>query len=126
MARYNREELYEKVWTMPVRDIAKEYGVSDVAIGKTCRKLLIPLTGKGYWAKKAANQPVRPRPPLQIVQISSVMSELASSGPAVPPAFDGSSQNESLPSVHRIVTFEPACEERLKSEAPTGKGCRYS
>jgi hypothetical protein len=54
MARYNREDLYEKVWRMPVRLAAREYGVSDVAIGKVCRKLYIPVPGRGYWAKRAA------------------------------------------------------------------------
>lgn len=63
MARYNREELYEKVWRMPVLLVAKQYGVSNVAIGKVCRKLRIPVPGRG-WAKKAANRPVEPRPPL--------------------------------------------------------------
>jgi hypothetical protein len=64
MVRYDREELYEKVWRMPVRLAAREYGVSDVAIGKVCRKLHIPVPGRGYWAKRAANRPVEPRPPL--------------------------------------------------------------
>jgi hypothetical protein len=64
MARYNREELYERVWTMPIRDLARQYGVSDVALGKTCRKLNVPVPGRGYWNKKAANQLVEPRPPL--------------------------------------------------------------
>jgi hypothetical protein len=67
--RYDREELYAKVWTLTMRTVAKEYGVSDVAIGKTCRKLYIPVPGRGYWAKKAANQPVAPRPPLPKVQV---------------------------------------------------------
>ena len=62
--RYDRDELYEKVWTMPVRIVAKEYGVSDVAIAKACRRLHIPVPGRGYWAKNAANLPVKPRPPL--------------------------------------------------------------
>jgi hypothetical protein len=33
MSRYNRETLYERVWTVTLRDLAKEYGVSDVAMG---------------------------------------------------------------------------------------------
>jgi hypothetical protein len=64
LARYDRRELYEKVWTIPIRKVAKEYGVSDAAIGKTCRKLCIPVPGTGYWNKKAANRPVEPQPPL--------------------------------------------------------------
>ena len=27
--------------------------MSAVALGKTCRKLQVPLPGRGYWAKKA-------------------------------------------------------------------------
>ena len=75
MARYNREELYEKVWTLTMQKVAKEYGVSDVAIGKVCRKLYIPVPGTGYWNKKAANQPVEPRPPLPVIQTRSQPSE---------------------------------------------------
>jgi hypothetical protein len=69
MARYDREDLYERVWTVPIRKLAKQYGVSDVALAKSCRKLSIPLPGRGYWAKKVANQPVGPRPPLPAIAI---------------------------------------------------------
>jgi hypothetical protein len=69
MARYDREDLYEKVWTLTMQKAAKEYGVSDVALGKTCRKLYIPVPGRGYWNKMAANQPVEPRPFLPVIRI---------------------------------------------------------
>jgi hypothetical protein len=69
MSRYDREDLYEKVWSAPMTTVAKEFGVSDVALAKTCRKLHIPVPGRGYWAKKAANQPVAPRPALPKVQV---------------------------------------------------------
>jgi integrase len=62
--RYDREELYEKAWKVPMRILAKEYRVSDVALAKACKRLHVPLPGRGYWAKKAANQPVKTRPPL--------------------------------------------------------------
>jgi hypothetical protein len=48
---WNREELYEKVWSEPVTKVAKGYGVSDVALAKACRKLKVPVPGRGYWAK---------------------------------------------------------------------------
>ena len=57
--RVSREELYEKVWTQPVRTVAKRLGVSDVALAKDCRRLKIPLPGRGYWAKKATGKKVR-------------------------------------------------------------------
>jgi hypothetical protein len=69
MSRYDGKDLYEKVWSAPMGTVAKEFGVSDVALAKTCRKLHIPVPGRGYWAKKAANQPVASRPPLPKVQV---------------------------------------------------------
>jgi hypothetical protein len=60
---YRGAELYEQVRTEPVRTVAKRYGVSDVAFAKICRKLAVPLPGRGYWARKAAGQTPR-RPPL--------------------------------------------------------------
>jgi hypothetical protein len=74
-ARYDREKLYEKVWTVTMQKAAREYGVSDVALGKICRKLYIPVPGRGYWNKKAANQPVEPRPFLPVIRIRSTMAE---------------------------------------------------
>jgi hypothetical protein len=45
--------------------LAKRFGLSDVAIAKRCRKLNVPVPGRGYWARKAAGQRVRviPLPP---------------------------------------------------------------
>ena len=63
-SRYDRNELYEKVWTTPMQALAKEYGVSDVALAKTCKKLHVPVPGRGYWNKRAAQKPVPARPPL--------------------------------------------------------------
>ena len=34
-----REELYHKAWSKPLVHLAKEYGISDVALGKICKKL---------------------------------------------------------------------------------------
>ena len=48
---YDRNKLYEEVWAEAVDKVAKRYGVSGVALAKTCRKLKVPLPGRGYWAK---------------------------------------------------------------------------
>ncbi len=62
--RYEREKLYEQVWAEPVTKVAKVYGVSDVALRKTCKKLLVPLPPAGYWAKVAAGKtPRKPQLP---------------------------------------------------------------
>jgi len=64
---WNRDELYQEVWSTPMRTLAKKYGISDVGLAKVCRKLSIPRPGLGYWARKEAgqkgNQP--PLPPLK-------------------------------------------------------------
>ncbi len=59
---WDREELYEDVWSKPLTALVSKYGVSAVAIGKTCRKLQIPLPGRGYWAKKAHGHAVEHKP----------------------------------------------------------------
>lgn len=63
-ARFNREELYDRVWSEPLQKIAKSYSVSDVWMSKACKALRIPVPGRGYWAKKYAGVPLRKRPPL--------------------------------------------------------------
>ncbi len=46
--------------------MAKEHGISDVALAKICRKLSIPRPGRGYWARRAAGKAVKVKalPPL--------------------------------------------------------------
>jgi len=63
-SRYDRQRLYEEVWTEPTRKVAQRYGVSDVAIAKACTLLDIPKPPRGYWAKKAAGHTLTGRPPL--------------------------------------------------------------
>jgi hypothetical protein len=46
-----REELYQKVWTTPATKLAREFGISDVALGKICRRMQIPKPPPGYWRK---------------------------------------------------------------------------
>lgn len=51
-----REELYERLWSMPTTKVAAELGISDVALAKRCKKLNVPKPTPGYWAKVAAGQ----------------------------------------------------------------------
>ncbi len=59
-----REELYRQLWTRPAMQVAVDYGISNVALKKLCRKHRVPVPGRGYWAKKAAGKPVDPPPAL--------------------------------------------------------------
>jgi integrase len=53
---FRREQLYELVWTAPRLEIARCLGVSDVALGKLCRRAGIPMPARGYWARTEAGQ----------------------------------------------------------------------
>ncbi|MFB3904930.1 MAG: hypothetical protein ACE15E_15875 [Acidobacteriota bacterium] len=61
---YDREKLYQEVWTEPMFQLAKKYGLSDVGLAKICRKLEIPRPDRGYWAKLQAGKRVEERPEL--------------------------------------------------------------
>lgn len=47
----SKEELEKLVWEKPTAQIAKDFGVSDNAIGKRCKKFGIEKPPRGYWAK---------------------------------------------------------------------------
>ena len=50
------EELSKLVWEMSTVRIAKEFGVSDKALAKRCRKYGIPKPPPGYWARSPKDQ----------------------------------------------------------------------
>jgi hypothetical protein len=58
-----REELYERIWQIPAKQLAKEYRVSDTRLAVICKKLKVPKPAPGYWAKISHGKDPR-RPPL--------------------------------------------------------------
>lgn len=59
---FEREKLYEEVWTEPMVSVARRYKISDVGLRKICVKLAIPVPPRGYWAKLEAGQKIPPTP----------------------------------------------------------------
>lgn len=57
-----REALYDRVWSTPLTRLARELGLSDVALAKHCRRRAIPLPGRGHWAKAANGNTPSPKP----------------------------------------------------------------
>lgn len=53
-----RRQLYDLVWSRPTREVAADLGISDVMIGKLCKRYCIPKPPRGYWAKLAAGKRV--------------------------------------------------------------------
>lgn len=58
----SRQSLYDQVWSKPMTALAKEYGISDVALAKICRKLDIPYPWRGYWRRKETGRAVKQLP----------------------------------------------------------------
>lgn len=54
VVRPSKDELKELVWRQPIIKVAKQFGVSDVAVKKWCKKYDIDVPGRGYWAKQYA------------------------------------------------------------------------
>ena len=60
--QFTRTEFYDLVWSRPMTHLAKEFGLSDVALHKICRKHDIPNPPAGWWAKHAAGKKVQQTP----------------------------------------------------------------
>jgi hypothetical protein len=55
---FERQKLYEEIWSEPVTKVSKRYGISDVGLRKICVSLDIPVPPVGHWAKLAAGKTV--------------------------------------------------------------------
>lgn len=99
---YEREKLYEEVWAEPVKIVAQRYGVSDVALAKTCRKLAIPLPGRGYWARLRSGQKMKRTP----------LPKLPAGVPETLPVY-----HASPPPTEREASPETAARMEKESEA---------
>lgn len=58
---FSRKELYDLVWSTPMKTLAATVGVSDVALAKACRSADIPVPERGYWAKLRAGKAISRR-----------------------------------------------------------------
>ena len=95
----SREELFALIWEKPTVEVAKELGVSDVAVAKLCARLQVPKPPRGYWARIESGQTPRRAPlrafrkamarplpgvigltPIQRKFVDQALSELAAKG----------------------------------------------
>jgi hypothetical protein len=115
--RASRQELYEQVWSEPMQTLASRYGMSDVALAKNCRKLNIPLPGRGYWAKKAAGKAVVKVPLPELPPNSPLDSQTLTAREATPPVtpkVESLSKPQYLPPpVAAQATFEANPRNRI-------------
>jgi hypothetical protein len=112
----SREDLYELTWSKPLSELAKDFGISDVALAKRCRRLGIPVPGRGYWARVDAGQNTyRPQLPEREPQWhDNTALTVAPSQDAPPPHFNGS---PSEPESSRVSQEDPLQREREHDQA---------
>lgn len=55
----SREELYERVWSEPMRTLAGRFHLSDVGLKKICTRHRIPVPPRGYWRRLETGQSPR-------------------------------------------------------------------
>ncbi|HEY5441653.1 MAG TPA: hypothetical protein VIJ90_10270, partial [Gemmatimonadaceae bacterium] len=56
----SREDLYALVWSEPMTRLARRFELSDVGLAKACARMMVPVPGRGYWAKKEVGRSPRP------------------------------------------------------------------
>lgn len=103
-----REELYERVWTIPAVELAVELGISDVGLGKICRRMGIPKPPPGYWRRVETGK-----------EVSHVALPKAKPGEPRSVSFPGK-QPEGAPGPHFQLTNEGVMAriEAERTEAP--------
>jgi hypothetical protein len=89
--KISRQTLYDQVWSTPMARLSKEYGISDVALAKICKKLNVPYPGRGYWRRKETGKAVKQLP--------------------LPPSSDPAKQAVTIHPTIRPDSLEPVSEE---------------
>jgi len=116
-----REELYELVWSKPMVELAKDFGISDVAVAKRCRRLGVPVPGRGYWARVAAGQTPRQAPLKKRINEDADYSALTFDAPREESSQPnvGTAEHDALRQRIEQQVFSP--EVDLKSASPAVK-----
>lgn len=119
---FTRQEFYDLVWAMPIVKLAKEFGLSDVGLRKTCVRATNPDPPLGYWAKLSFGKPVKkiplppPGPGIRDRVLASVFA-----APDVPEEVAGAALNarERIPGAGGLLESNVGVGRwRLKPPAP--------
>lgn len=63
MLKMSRAKLYDLVWSKPLTDVARAFGVRDLHVARACDRYDIARPRAGHWQKLAYGKSVE-RPPL--------------------------------------------------------------
>jgi len=62
LKRYDRKDIYDRVWRRPVWQVANDLGITEHALCNACIKLYVPKPPRGYWNLKETNRSSIERP----------------------------------------------------------------
>jgi hypothetical protein len=114
--KVTREQLYEQVWARPVRTVAVDYGISDVALAKICKKLDVPRPPVGYWNRVQHGQsPPRLALPPRRRDIPAD-AEIVGAVSAAPPPPPGSKPVFPVIPVPETLSHPHATVRRIREE----------
>ena len=79
-----RKELYKLVWSKPIMELSKEFGLSDRGLGRVCERHDIPKPPRGYWRKIETGQEIKiPKLPATKDKWKETISITRNIGPAL-------------------------------------------
>jgi hypothetical protein len=137
-----RQELYDLVWSVPIRKLAKQYGMSDRGFAKACQRHLVPVPGRGHWAKVAAGLKSK-RTPLPVaadpaIHNQKTASRRSSTVSKIPGAAKGEAVQESETSKEAqhqeksrqiaevLISDEPTFREKKATAIVSARSARGS
>ena len=62
VVQLSRQELYDKIWSISVTGVAKEYSIPYAQLMKQVKEANIPIPPSGYWTKVSFGKPVEKIP----------------------------------------------------------------
>ena len=118
----SREELYQRVWSIPMSKLAPRFGLSDVGLKKLCKRHNVPTPGVGYRAKKEFGKAGRPTPLpaetdplLQVVQLTYNPAPKPHEKPTPPPFPVKTPELRALVEREREPKFRITVADNLRS-----------
>lgn len=123
-----RRAMYYLVWSKPMRKVAEDFGISDVALKKICKKHRVPTPSRGYWAKKESGQAVQPTrlhstmaAQDELIVIRGVRNDVA---PEVQQVIEQERQRRKERLVRPVPAAAPTTEDVHATVLPTAKALR--
>jgi hypothetical protein len=69
-----RRELYDLVWSKPMKKIQEDFGLTYAQLKSICEEYKIPLPASGFWTKIAFGKDVTILPLIEYLDIATVIN----------------------------------------------------